>query len=55
LNHAKRGITASVYNQYAYDGEKLAALERWSAELSRIVTGQPAGGAVLAFRRDGAR
>jgi len=55
LNHAKRGITASVYNQYAYDGEKLAALERWAAELSRIVTGQPAGGAVLAFRREGAR
>ena len=53
LNHAKRGITATVYNQYAYDREKLAALELWAGELARIVEDKPAAapGPVLAFRR----
>ena len=38
LNHAKRGITATVYNQHAYDAEKRTALESWARELTRIVT-----------------
>src|SRR5262249_21367469 len=38
LNHAKRGVTATVYNQYSYDAEKRAALEAWSNELERIAS-----------------
>lgn len=41
VNHAKRGITATVYNQHAYDAEKTAALETWDRELQRIVKNQP--------------
>jgi len=37
LNHARRGTTATVYNQYAYDTEKRQALEKWARELSDIV------------------
>jgi integrase len=40
LNHAKRGITATVYNQYEYDAEKRAALESWDRELRRLVTAE---------------
>jgi integrase len=41
LNHAQAGIGA-VYNRYAYDAEKRAAMERWGEELERIIAGKPA-------------
>jgi len=41
LNHAKRGVTATVYNQHAYEAEKRTALEAWARELDRIVTKKP--------------
>lgn len=36
LNHAKRGVTATVYNQHAYDTEKRKALDAWAEELGRF-------------------
>jgi integrase len=50
LNHAKRGVTATVYNQHQYDAEKQRALDAWARELARIVTDAPTG-AVLPFAR----
>ncbi|MCC6176091.1 MAG: integrase arm-type DNA-binding domain-containing protein [Chloroflexi bacterium] len=41
VNHAKRGITATVYNQHAYDSEKRTALEAWDRELQRILREEP--------------
>jgi integrase len=38
LNHAESGITR-VYDRYAADPEKAAALERWSQRLREIVSG----------------
>jgi integrase len=43
LNHAKRGVTATIYNQYRYDAEKRAALEAWAALIQKAVGGK--GGA----------
>ena len=38
LNHApQRTVTAQVYNQYNYLGEKRRALELWGTEVMRIV------------------
>jgi integrase len=52
VNHAKRGITATVYNQHAYDAEKRVALEVWDRELKRILKEEPrAGASVLPMRR----
>lgn len=52
LNHAKRGVTATVYNQHQYDAEKRQALEAWDRELRRIVTEAPKGAAdVVPMRR----
>jgi integrase len=36
LNHSEKSITA-VYDRYAYDPEKKAALEKWERELRRIL------------------
>ena len=36
LNHAEGGAT-KIYDRYAADAEKAHALERWGAELARIV------------------
>lgn len=55
VNHAKRGITATVYNQHAYDGEKRAALEAWDTELQRIIENRPKDAKVLAHRPRGRR
>lgn len=41
LNHARRGVTATVYNRHAYDAEKRAALDRWADEIGRLVTVAP--------------
>jgi len=41
LNHAKRGVTATVYNQHHYDAEKRSALEAWAVEIQRLVSRQP--------------
>lgn len=51
VNHAKRGVTATVYNQYAYDAEKRRALEAWDRELGGI-TGRTsrAGATVVPIR-----
>lgn len=38
LNHAPpRTVTAEIYNQYDYLGEKRRALELWDAEVQRIL------------------
>ena len=42
LNHKPRGITEQVYNLYSFDKEKKLALNTWSSELERIVTGNAA-------------
>lgn len=39
LNHAETGITR-VYDRYGYDQEKRTALDRWDAELRRILVGR---------------
>ena len=41
LNHAEPGVT-KIYDRYAYDSEKKAALEKWDARLNQIVTGEHA-------------
>lgn len=38
LNHAKKGVI-KVYNQYRYDKEKQAALEKWEQKLLSFVEG----------------
>jgi integrase len=50
LNHAKRGVTATVYNQYAYDAEKRAALEHWARTVEAIVKGDAPALKVLRHR-----
>ena len=39
LNHVESGVT-KVYDRYSYDPEKRSALDRWAAELQRIVAGK---------------
>lgn len=43
LNHREKSRTgiAKVYQTYGYEAEKRAALERWEAELARILKGDP--------------
>jgi integrase len=36
LNHARRGVTATVYNQHSYDAEKRGALDAWARHLATI-------------------
>ena len=51
LNHAPKDITDRVYDQYAYDAEKRAALLAWDREVSRIVSGQePTAEKVVSIR-----
>lgn len=42
LNHAPKGVTAKVYALHSYAPEKRSALDRWAAELTRAVEGEPA-------------
>ena len=52
LNHisgAKSGV-AGIYNQYAYETEKKAALTRWAAHVEAIVTGDSSAGVVVPLR-----
>jgi len=44
LNHKSGTVSgvAAVYNRYSYLDEKREALERWGAEVARIVAGKPA-------------
>jgi integrase len=48
LNHAARGITGQVYNQYEYLAEKRHALDTWAAYLDRLL--KPAEANVVALR-----
>ena len=50
LNHTMSTVEGT-YDLYSYDKEKQRALERWSRELERIVTG--ASGKVISIRREG--
>ena len=53
LNHvsgARSGV-AGVYNVYAYEPEKKAALERWAAHVEGLVSGEPANVVTLAGKR----
>ena len=40
LNHAESGVT-KVYDRYAADPEKIAAMERWANRLRAIIAGEP--------------
>ena len=37
LNHARAGVTAQVYALHEYEPEKRSALDRWAAEIKRVV------------------
>jgi len=41
LNHAEAGVT-HIYDRYAADPEKSAAMERWANRLREIISGAPA-------------
>ena len=45
LNHAEAGVT-SIYDRYAADPEKTAAMERWANRLLEIINGAPADNVV---------
>jgi integrase len=47
VNHGKEGMTA-IYNLYGYDKEKKEALQKWEAELLKIIAGKKAAVAVQA-------
>jgi integrase len=47
LNHAEAGVT-KVYDRYAADPEKVAAMERWANRLREIISGEPKS-SVVAF------
>jgi len=40
LNHAEAGAT-KIYDRYAADPEKTAAMERWANRLREIIKGAP--------------
>jgi integrase len=45
LNHAEAGVT-KIYDRYAADPEKTAAMERWANRLREIISGTPASNVV---------
>jgi integrase len=45
LNHAEAGVT-KIYDRYAADPEKSAAMERWANRLLEIISGAPASNVV---------
>jgi integrase len=47
----RAGVTLGVYNQYAYDREKRAALDLWAERLQAIIAGSPADVVPLKGRR----
>jgi integrase len=49
LNHARAGVTAQVYALHEYEPEKRSALDRWAAEVIRVVEGKK-GGKVVVLR-----
>ena len=51
LNHAARGVTGRVYNQYEYLTEKRHALDTWAAYLERLVKPRAENVVALAGRR----
>jgi integrase len=40
LNHAPQGVTARTYALHSYEPEKRSALDRWAAEIDRVVAGR---------------
>jgi hypothetical protein len=40
LNHTEPGVTFKVYNKFAYDTEKCAALIKWDRRLAEIISGE---------------
>ena len=46
LNHAPRGITATVHDKHTYVPEKRRALDTWADYLKGIVAPEPAGNVV---------
>jgi integrase len=45
LNHAEAGVT-KIYDRYAADPEKAAAMERWANRLREIISGAPVSNVV---------
>jgi integrase len=51
LNHSESGVTR-VYDRYAADPEKAAAMERWAQRLREIISGEKSEKVILLQRRD---
>ena len=39
-NHTDKSVTSKVYDRYAYDKEKRAALNAWARKLQSILSGE---------------
>ena len=50
LNHAPRGVTATVYDRHTYLPEKKRALEIWAEHIEGILPGGPKGENVVDLR-----
>ncbi len=51
LNHAEAGPKAThIYNRYAYDAEKRAALDTWARTLTKILERDDAG-TIVSFEK----
>lgn len=46
LNHARTGVTATVYAHYAFDDEKRAALAKWDRHIEELINGKPASNVI---------
>lgn len=50
LNHARTGVTATVYAHYAFDKEKRAALIRWDRHVDSVLNGRAEDSNVVELR-----
>ena len=50
LNHAPRGVTATVYDRHSYLPEKRRALELWASHIENLI--RPASGNVVPLRAE---
>jgi integrase len=50
LNHARTGVTATVYAHYAFDKEKRAALIRWDRHVDSVINGRAEESNVIELR-----
>lgn len=50
LNHARTGVTATVYAHYPFDKEKRAALIRWDRHVDSVISGRAEESNVIELR-----